>query len=187
LARIAKESHRVGEVFESIRILFQRDEQTKEPLDANEVTRETLQSLRGELEDHGVTTHTELAAGLPLVQGHKSQLQQVIVNLIHNSIEAMATLAGRNRLLRVKTDRHGSDAVIIVVEDSGPGIEPTRLHGIFEAFVTTKKKGMGLGLTFCRQINENHGGKLTAFSDGNSGARFQFILPVGSENAASAE
>jgi PAS domain S-box-containing protein len=187
LARIAKESHRVGEVFESIRILFQRDEQTKEPLDANEVTRETLQSLRGELEDHGVTTHTELAAGLPLVQGHKSQLQQVIVNLIHNSIEAMATLAGRNRLLRVKTDRHGSDAVIIVVEDSGPGIEPTRLHGIFEAFVTTKKKGMGLGLAICRQIIENHGGKLTAFSDGNSGARFQFILPVGSENAASAE
>ena len=109
------------------------------------------------------------------------------MNLIHNSIEAMATLAGRNRLLRVKTDRHGSDAVIIVVEDSGPGIEPTRLHGIFEAFVTTKKKGMGLGLAICRQIIENHGGKLTAFSDGNSGARFQFILPVGSENAASAE
>jgi C4-dicarboxylate-specific signal transduction histidine kinase len=141
LAQIAKESHRVGEVFESIRILFQQDEKTKEPLDANEVTRETLQSLRGELEDHGVTTHTEFAAGLPLVQGHKSQLQQVIVNLVHNSIEAMETLAGRNRLLRVKTDRHGSDAVIIVVEDSGPGIEPTRLHGIFEAFVTTKKKG----------------------------------------------
>ena len=99
----------------------------------------------------------------------------------------MATLAGRNRLLRVKTDRHGSDAVIVVVEDSGPGIEPTRLHGIFEAFVTTKKKGMGLGLAICRQIIENHGGKLTDFSDGDIGARFQFILPVGSENAASAE
>jgi signal transduction histidine kinase len=112
---------------------------------------------------------------LPLVQGHKSQLQQVIVNLIHNSIEAMATLAGRNRLLRVKTDRHGSDAVIIVVEDSGPGIEPTRLHGIFEAFVTTKKKGMGLGLAICRQIIENHGGKLTAFSDGSLAATLWIV------------
>ena len=94
------------------------------------------------------------------------------MNLVHNSIEAMETLAGRNRLLRVKTDRHGRDAVIVVVEDLGPGIEPTRLHGIFEAFVTTKKKGMGLGLAICRQIIENHGGKLTVFSDGNSGARF---------------
>jgi C4-dicarboxylate-specific signal transduction histidine kinase len=74
----------------------------------------------------------------------------------------METLAGRNRLLRVKTDRHGSDAVIVVVEDSGPGIEPTRLHGIFEAFVTTKKKGMGLRLAICRQIIENRG-KLNLF------------------------
>ena len=103
LARIAKEGHRVGEVFESIRVLFQQDEQTTEPLDANEATRETLQSLRGELEAHGVTIQIELAAGLPLVRGHKSQLQQVIVNLVHNSIEAMDTLADRRRLLRVKT------------------------------------------------------------------------------------
>jgi PAS domain S-box-containing protein len=187
LTRITSESHRVSEVFESIRVLFQKAERTKELLDANEVTRGTLQSLRGELEDHDVTTHTEFAAELPLVQGHKSQLQQVIVNLVHNAIEAMDTIAGRNRMLRVKTDRHGSDAVVIAVEDSGPGIDPTRLDGIFETFVTTKEKGMGLGLAICRRIIENHGGQLTALSDGKSGARFQFILPIGFENAARAE
>ena len=117
LARIAKESHRVGEVFDSIRVLFQQDEPANEPIDANEVTRETLQSLRGELESHGVTLRTELADGLPLIQGHKSQLQQVIVNLVHNSIEAMDTVTERSRVLLVKTDRHDSTAVIVVVED----------------------------------------------------------------------
>jgi C4-dicarboxylate-specific signal transduction histidine kinase len=143
--------------------------------------------LRGELESHGVTLRTKLADGLPLIQGHKSQLQQVIVNLVHNSIEAMDTVTERSRVLLVKTDRHDSNAVIVVVEDSGPGIEAARLDGIFEAFVTTKKKGMGLGLAICRRIIENHGGKLTAFSDGSSGAQFQVVLPVGAENPTSAE
>jgi C4-dicarboxylate-specific signal transduction histidine kinase len=135
LGRIAKESHRVGEVFDSIRVLFQQDEPTNEPIDANEVARETLQSLRGELEGHGVTLRTELADGLPFTQGHKSQLQQVIVNSVHNSLEAMATLADRSRLLLVKTDRHVSDAIMLVVEDTGPGIEAARLDGIFEPFI----------------------------------------------------
>ena len=94
-----------------------------------------LQSLRRELEGHGVTLRTELADGLPLIQGHKSQLQQVIVNSVHNSLEAMATLADRSRLLLVKTDRHVSDAIMLVVEDTGPGIEAARLDGIFEPFI----------------------------------------------------
>jgi signal transduction histidine kinase len=90
-------------------------------------------------------------------------------------------------VLRAKTDWHDSDAVIVVVEDSGPAIGATRLDGIFEAFVTTEKKGMGLGLAICRRIIENHGGKLTAFSDGRSGARFQIVLPAGAENPVPAE
>jgi C4-dicarboxylate-specific signal transduction histidine kinase len=127
LGRIAKESHRVGEVFDSIRVLFQPNE----PIDANEVARETLQSLRGELEGHGVTLRTELADGLPFTQGHKSQLQQVIVNLVHNSIEAMDTVSERSRVLLVKTDRHDSNAVIVVAEDSGAGIEAARLRDVY--------------------------------------------------------
>jgi PAS domain S-box-containing protein len=187
LARIAKESNRASEVFDSIRALFQQDEPTKEPIDVNEVARETLQSLRGELEGHGVVLSTEMADGLPLIQGHKSQLQQVVVNLVHNSIDAMDTLTNRGRMLLLKTGRHGSDAVVIVVEDTGPGIEATQLKGIFEPFVTTKKKGMGLGLAICRRIIENHAGRLTAFSDGSSGAQFQLILPVDTEDAANAK
>jgi signal transduction histidine kinase len=187
LARIAKESHRADEVFEGIRVLFQQDEQATNPLDANEVTREALQSLRGELETQRVTVRTELAAELPLIRGHKSQLQQVIVNLVHNSIEAMGTITEGDRLLRVQTDHHASDSVIVAVEDTGPGIDPKLLNVIFEAFVTTKKKGMGLGLAICRRIIESHGGKLTAFSDGSSGARFQIVLPVAAEHTAAAE
>ena len=143
LARIAKEVIVSAKVFESIRILFQQDEKTKEPLDANEATRETLQSLRGELEDHGVTTYTEFAAGLPLVQGHKSQLQQVIVNLVHNSIEAMATLAGRNRLLRVKTDRHGRDAVIVVVEDLNRELSQRNYTEFSKRSLRPRRRGWG--------------------------------------------
>ena len=99
----------------------------------------------------------------------------------------MDTVTERSRVLLVKTDRHDNNAVIVVVEDSGPGIEAARLDGIFEAFVTTKKKGMGLGLAICRRIIENHGGKLTAYSDDSSGARFQVVLPVGAENPTPAE
>jgi light-regulated signal transduction histidine kinase (bacteriophytochrome) len=90
-----------------------------------------LQSLRRELEGHGVTLRTELADGLPFTQGHKSQLQQVIVNLVHNSIEAMDTVSERSRVLLVKTDRHDSNAVIVVAEDSGAGIEAARLRDVY--------------------------------------------------------
>jgi PAS domain S-box-containing protein len=178
LARIAKESNRASEVFDGIRALFQRDEPTKAPIDVNEIVRETLQSLRGELEEHGVVLRTDMADGLPLIQGHKNQLQQVIVNLVHNSIEAMETLTNRGRMLSVKTGRRGSDAVVVFVEDTGPGIDPMQLKGIFEPFVTTKKKGMGLGLAISRRIIENHDGRLTVSSDGSSGTQFRFILPV---------
>ena len=133
LARIAEESTRADEVFESIRVLFQQDEQTTDPLDANEVTREALQSLRGELESHGLTLLTELAAKLPLIEGHKSQLQQVVVNLVHNSIEAMGTLTEGVRLLRVQTDRHGDDLIIVAVEDTGPGIDPKLISRILRS------------------------------------------------------
>jgi signal transduction histidine kinase len=187
LARIAKESHRASEVFDSIRALFQEDDPTKELIDVNEVAHEALQSLRGELEGHGVVLRTEITEGLPLIKGHKSQLQQVVVNLVHNSIEAMETLTNRGRMLLVKTDRNSSDAVVVLVEDTGPGIESTQLKGIFEPFVTTKKKGMGLGLAISRRIIENHGGKLTATSDGSSGTQFQFTLPVDAEGAANAK
>jgi signal transduction histidine kinase len=109
--------------------------------------------------------------------GHRTQLQEVLVNLISNAIDAMAPVKARRRVLRVGTRLNGGKKIIIEVEDSGHGIKPERIDGIFEAFVTTKPKGTGLGLAICMRIIEAHGGELTASSDGKSGALFQIMLP----------
>jgi signal transduction histidine kinase len=106
-------------------------------------------------------------------------LQQVIFNLVHNALEAMDTTSDRRRVLRVTTELRGRDAISVAVEDSGPGIDPKQLDGVFGAFVTGKSHGMGLGLAICRMIIEYHGGQLTASSDGKNGALFQFTLPIG--------
>jgi len=170
---------RVSEVFDTIRALFRRVDLKRQPIVVNDVALEVLQSVRQELIEHGVAAETQLASGLPPVDGHRSQLRQVIFNLIHNAIESMENTTGRDRVLRVVTTLHDRDGIVIAVEDSGPGISPNRLDSIFEPFVTTKADGMGLGLAICRMIVERHGGKLSASSDGRSGARFQFALPVG--------
>ena len=142
------------------------------------MTLEALQILNRELNDHGVKTDVELASELPLVMGHKIQLQEVISNLVNNAIDAMAPIKVERRTLKVRTKPEGAKAVIIEVEDSGHGIEPERLGNIFEAFVTTKPNGTGLGLAICSTIIERHGGRLTASSDGKNGALFQIVLPV---------
>jgi len=101
-------------------------------------------------------------------------------NLVRNAIEAMGTTTNGSRVLRVTTELRGPDAIAVTVEDSGPGIDPQKLESIFTAFLTTKSCGMGLGLAICRMIAEQHGGQLTASSDGKSGALFQFVLPTAS-------
>jgi PAS domain S-box-containing protein len=170
---------RVGEVFDTIRALFRRADQKREPTVINEIVRDVLQSMRQELKDHGIATETDLAPDLQLVDGHRNQLRQVIFNLIHNAIESMDNTMDRRRVLRVTTKSQGSNAIIVAVEDSGPGIDPRGLDSVFDAFITTKPDGMGLGLAICRMIVERHDGKLSALSDGKNGARFQFVLPVG--------
>ena len=170
--------HRVSEVFDTIRALFRRVDQKREPTVVNEIVLDVLQSMQEELTDHGVTTETELASDLQPVDGHRNQLRQVIFNLIHNAIESMDDTTDRSRMLRVTTKSHDPDAIIVAVEDSGPGINPTRLDSIFDPFITTKPDGMGLGLAICRMIVERHDGKLSALSDGKNGARFQLVLPV---------
>jgi PAS domain S-box-containing protein len=169
--------HRVSDVFDTIRALFRRVDQRRQPIVVNEIALEVLQSMREELTDHGVATETELTSELPLVDGHRSQLRQVLFNLVHNAVESMDNTTDRNRVLRLITKVHGRDAIVVAVEDSGPGIDPNRLEGIFDPFITTKADGMGLGLAICRMIVERHGGQLSALSDGKNGARFQFVLP----------
>jgi signal transduction histidine kinase len=172
------ECHRVSEVFDTIRTLFRRVDQKREPTGVNEIVLDVLQSMREDLTEHDVTTEVELAPELPRVDGHRNQLRQVIFNLIHNAIESMDNTVNRSRVLRMVTESDGPNEIIVAVEDSGPGINPKRLNSIFDPFITTKPDGMGLGLAICRMIAERHGGRLSALSDGKSGARFQLVLPV---------
>jgi signal transduction histidine kinase len=187
LNSIISDSHRTSELFDGIRALFRKVDRGRQPVDVNEIILGVLQSLREEFKDHGVVTRSELTPELPLVDGNRNQLQQVIFNLLHNALEAMETTTGPSRVLRVRTGLRGRDAIVVAVEDSGPGIDPKQLDGIFGAFFTTKAHGMGLGLAICRMIIERHGGQLTASSDGKRGASFQFVLPIETREKATAQ
>ena len=176
LNAIRNESLRASEVFDNIRALFGSAEPKKEQLDVNSLTREALSALGSNIESHGVETHVELASKLPPVMGHKGQLQEVISNLVHNAIEAMDSVDGR-RILKVRTELNAGDAISIAVEDTGPGLSSEQTATVFEAFVTTKSHGMGLGLAICRMIVERHEGRLSVSSAGPHGAIFRIILP----------
>ena len=175
---VISDSHRTSLILDNLRQLFGEAEQVKEPTDVNNLILSALRLLRGELTGHGVAVAVELASELPLVMGSRIQLQEVIVNVAQNAIEAMAPIKEARRALKVKTELDGGEAILIGIEDSGPGIDPGRLDGIFDAFLTTKPKGMGLGLAICRTIIERHGGRISAASDGRSGALFQIFLPI---------
>jgi signal transduction histidine kinase len=176
--RIISDGHRASQVLDDLRALFGKTDQPQEPIDANEIALEALRALRGELEGHDIATHVELTPELPLVLGNKGQLQQVIINLVHNAIEAMDSVNDDRRVVRVSTEHSGDNVITIAVEDSGPGIDPKKLHNIFDAFVTTKSHGMGLGLAICRMIVEHHEGQLSASSVDPHGTVFRVILPV---------
>lgn len=178
LKDLAGDCYQIDQILGNMRQLFGERELAKEPIDVNELLLGALRFLRGELTEYRVAPEVTLAAELPLLAGHAVQLQEVIVNLVRNAIEAMATVKSDGLTLKVRTRPDGDKAIVIEVEDSGPGIDPERLDTIFDAFVTTKSSGMGLGLAICSAIVEHHGGKLTASSDGRSGALFQVSLPV---------
>ena len=178
LEELAGASFRSTEVIESFRALVKKNTAEQTPVGVNELIAESLQALHRELEDCGVTTRTHLASDLPLVMGYKGMLREVILNLVQNAIDAMATVTDRKRFLRVETRRHDADAIIVSIQDTGPGIDRKRMPDIFDTFVTTKVKGMGLGLAVARMIVEHHRGHLTVSSDGSTGALFQFTLPV---------
>jgi C4-dicarboxylate-specific signal transduction histidine kinase len=174
-------------VFEAFRVLFGKVGQARQPIDLNEIVLGALQSFDGELKSHGVTTRFELTTELPLINGHRGQLHEVVSNLVSNAIEAMTATSNRSRVLAVKTELNGGDAVVVSVQDSGTGIDPYRLDGIFGAFVTTKEHGTGLGSAICRMIIEQHGGQLLASSDTKSGALFQFVLPIDGKGTGPAD
>jgi signal transduction histidine kinase len=175
---IVDASMRANEIFENIRALFSDADQERQPVNVNQLTAEALDLLREELNAHGIETSVQQAPQLPSIMAHKGQLREVILNLIQNAIDAMKALSGRRRILRIKTDWHGNEAIIISVEDTGPGIEPEKMKSIFDPFFSTKAKGMGLGLAICKSIVERHHGELSVSSGIDDGARFQLILPI---------
>ncbi len=183
LKDIVDDSHRISGTLGGIRCLVRKVDQEQERVDVNEIALGVLRSVRGELMDHGIAVRPELTATIPLILGNRHQLQQVFLNLIQNSLEAMEATTDRDRVLEVRSEPRGDNAVVLAVQDSGPGINSERLDGIFEAFVTTKARGRGLGLAICRTIVEGHGGRLTASSDGRNGALFEVVLPINPADA----
>ncbi len=186
LVTIVANSHRASQLLNSTRALFGRSDKGHDQIDVNKIVSQVLRLLREQLKASGVMTQVELASELPFVVGHKGQLQEVVINLFQNAIEAMGAIKNRHRMLLLRTKRHSDNAVVIEIEDSGPGIDPANLNSIFDAFFTTKSYGMGLGLAICRMIIERHGGRLLASSDGTNGTLFQVILPTGNLHADNA-
>jgi signal transduction histidine kinase len=183
LQRIVRDGHRAAEVIESIRSLFQVANNEKTPIFINAIVLEALDLLGAELRSERVHVVTDLAADLPMMSASKGQLQQVILNLVTNAVEAMRPIADRARVLKVSSTFVSGQGVLIDITDSGTGIEPKDVDGLFEAFFTTKAHGTGMGLAICRSIVEAHGGRLSAAPNEPHGAVFRFTLPV--EDASS--
>jgi len=182
IRRIIRDAKRASDVISRMRALFQKAPTTQEQLHINEAIEDVVILTQSEVRRSKVTLRTELGAGLPTVMGDRVQLQQVIVNLILNAIEAMSSVQNRQRDLAIRTERGEGDEVRVAVRDSGIGFDPLDVERIFDAFHSTKPSGMGMGLAISRSILEAHGGRLWATSNPDFGATLQFILPVQAPN-----
>jgi PAS domain S-box-containing protein len=178
LGRIVKAGMMASEVVARNRALFQRSTSERQRLDVNEVIRETTDLLRHEAMRHGVSMQTELAADLPAVTADRVQLQQVLVNLLMNGLDAIKATADQSGELHIRSRRMNSKEVLIMVQDSGVGLDAELVEKVFSPFFTTKSHGLGLGLTISRSIVESHGGRLWAVPSPSRGATFQFTLPA---------
>ena len=181
VSRAVREAHRVGDVIRSLRTLAQKAGPQLTPLDIRHAIEDVLVLTRGEMQQHGVVLHTDLSARAQPVLGDKVQLQQVLLNLVMNGIQAMATSPDRRRELTISIARARQDYAEITVEDTGPGLDPAIAKRIFDPFFTTKPDGLGMGLSICRSIIEAHGGQLWASSRAPHGTEFHFTIPFASE------
>lgn len=179
LERIAKDGQRASEIIASVRSIFgSKIQQTTSKLDVNAAIREALALVHGEIVSHQVIAQTDLSEGLPEVAVERVQLEQILINLITNAIEAMTSVVDHERILLIRSERQKGDAVLVTVQDSGTGIDPGNVDRIFDPFFTTKSTGMGLGLSICRSIARTYGGDLWALPDARRGAVFHLALPI---------
>jgi C4-dicarboxylate-specific signal transduction histidine kinase len=178
LGRIVKDAGRAGDVLGRIRNLVRKAPPRKEPVDINEAIREVIELTRGEATKSGASVQTQLADGLPFIEGDRVELRQVLLNLIMNALEAMSGVSDGARHLLVSTGKADSDCVLVTVHDSGPGFAPQSAEHIFAPFYTTKSTGLGMGLSICRSIIDAHGGRLWASANLPRGAGVQFTVPA---------
>jgi PAS domain S-box-containing protein len=178
LGRIVRDGNRTGEVIGRVRALIKKMPPRRDRLDMNEAVREVIGLTQAELQNNGVRLQTRLAGDLPLVSADRVQLQQVMINLIVNAIEAMNGADERLRELTIVSGRDGADNVFVEVQDTGPGLDLEKLGRLFQSFYTTKPDGIGMGLAISRSIAEAHGGRLSAAPNQPRGAVFRFTLPV---------
>ena len=174
--RAVRDCMRAAEVVERTRALVQKEPVRKDSVEINEAISEVIGLTHNEVLKNGVEVQTQLAEGLPVIRGSRVQLQQVMLNLIVNAVEAMSQTSDSRRELLISTKAQ-ADCVLVAVRDSGPGLAEDAIERAFEAFYTTKSSGLGMGLSICRSIIEDHGGRLWAAANEPNGAAFQFTVP----------
>jgi C4-dicarboxylate-specific signal transduction histidine kinase len=179
-SRMAKDATRVADIVSRIRLLFKNVSPQRELVDVNEVIREMIVLLRGEATQYAISVRTELASDLPQVMGDRVQLQQVLMNLVLNGMEAMKDVDTARELI-INSQPAKNEQVIVSVSDTGVGLPPHQAEQIFNAFFTTKPSGTGMGLRISRSIIESHGGRLWAANNSPRGASFCFTLPTKAE------
>jgi signal transduction histidine kinase len=181
LRAMVRDGSRAGEVITRIRSLIKKSSPTKTRVDLNDAIQEALALIAPEARRQAILIRTDLAAGLPAVPGDRVQLQQVLLNLVVNAIDAMKEVTDRPRELWISSHPQQAGTVLIKVQDNGVGLPTESLEQIFEAFYTTKAEGMGMGLSISRSIIEAHGGRLWSSVNETRGATFQFTLPTDDE------
>jgi PAS domain S-box-containing protein len=187
LGQITDDSKRAGDVIGRIRALIKKAPPQKEGLEINDAILEVIALTRSEVVQNGVSVRTQLAEGLPLIQADRVQLQQVILNLIMNAVEAMSGASEGARELLISTSGDASNGVLVSLRDSGPGLDPASLEHLFDAFYTTKSNGLGMGLSICHSIIEAHRGRIWAGANEPRGAVFHFTLPSERDQTVPAE
>jgi PAS domain S-box-containing protein len=178
LERIVRDVHHADDVVVTIRAMFKKGAQNKVSQNLNEIIWDVLGLVRGDLQKRQVSVQTDMLPELPEIVADRVQLQQVILNLVMNAIEAMESVTDRPRVLKITSGTHDPAGVLVTVEDSGTGVDPEQIDYIFEPFFTTKSHGMGMGLSICRSIIEAHGGRVSACLCQSYGLALQIALPV---------
>jgi len=177
--KIIQDGTRAGAVVARIRALFKKEEPVKDWVNVNETIQELVEFLRHEASSRHISIGTRLIPSMPLVNVDRVQLQQVVLNLVMNAMDALADAAGKQREIVIRSSTSAENEILVSVEDCGPGVNPEAIDKIFDPFFTTKPQGIGVGLSISRSIIESHEGRLWSTPNPNGGAIFQFTLPMG--------